>query len=32
VVTDVGSGVNESRPKFLTLLADPSIAVIVVEH
>jgi putative resolvase len=32
VVKEVGSGVNESRPKFLKLLADPSIAVIVVEH
>jgi putative resolvase len=28
----VGSGVNERRPKLLNLLADPSIAVIVVEH
>ena len=32
VVKEVGSGVNDSRPKFLKLLADPSIAVIVVEH
>ena len=32
VVKQVGSGVNDSRPKFLKLLADPSITVIVVEH
>jgi predicted site-specific integrase-resolvase len=32
VVKEVGSGVNEGRPQFLKLLADPSIAVIVVEH
>ena len=32
VVKEVGSGVNDSRPQFLQLLADPSIAVIVVEH
>jgi len=32
VVKEVGSGVNDSRPKFLKLLADPSLAVIVVEH
>ncbi len=32
VVKEVGSGVNDSRPKFLKLLADPSIAVMVVEH
>ena len=31
-VKEVGSGVNDSRPKFLRLLADPTIAVIVVEH
>lgn len=28
----MGSGVNDSRPRFLRLLADPAIAVIVVEH
>jgi predicted site-specific integrase-resolvase len=28
----VGSGVNDSRPRFLGVLADPSIGVIVVEH
>jgi putative resolvase len=32
VVKEVGSGVNDSRPQFLKLLADPSIAVIVVER
>ena len=32
VVKEVGSGVNDSRPKFLKLLADTSITVIVVEH
>jgi putative resolvase len=32
VVKEVGSGVNDSRPKFLALLEDPSIAIIVVEH
>jgi predicted site-specific integrase-resolvase len=32
VVKEVGSGVKDSRPKFLKLLADPSITVIVVEH
>jgi predicted site-specific integrase-resolvase len=28
----MGPGVNDSRPRFLQLLADPSITVIVVEH
>jgi predicted site-specific integrase-resolvase len=32
VVKEVGAGINESRPQCLTLLADPSIAVIVLEH
>jgi predicted site-specific integrase-resolvase len=32
VVQEVGAGVNESRPKFLKLLADSSITMIVVEH
>jgi predicted site-specific integrase-resolvase len=32
VVKEVGSGVNDSRPRFLKLLADPTIGVIVVEH
>src|SRR5262245_26550777 len=32
LVKEVGSGVNESRPRFLRLLADSSIRVIVVEH
>src|SRR5204863_6789509 len=32
VVKEVGSGVNESRPKFLALLENQSIQMIVVEH
>jgi putative resolvase len=32
VVKEIGSGVNESRPKFLNVLADPTIKVVVVEH
>jgi predicted site-specific integrase-resolvase len=32
VVKEVGSGVNDSRAKFLALLGDPSITRIVVEH
>jgi putative resolvase len=32
VVTEVGSGMNGSRPKARRLLADPSVDVIVVEH
>lgn len=32
VVKEIGSGVNENRPKFLALLADPSIGRIVIEH
>jgi putative resolvase len=32
VVKEVGSGVNDSRPKFLGLLADTSVTRIVVEH
>jgi putative resolvase len=32
VVREIGSGVNDSRPMFLKLLADPAITVIVVEH
>ena len=32
VVKEIGSGVNDSRPKFLKLLADPRVTVIVVEH
>ena len=32
VVKEVGSGINESRPKFLALLADQGIGTIVVEH
>lgn len=32
VVKEVGSGVNDSRPKFLALLADQSIGTIVIEQ
>jgi predicted site-specific integrase-resolvase len=32
VVKEVGSGVNDARPKLLTLLADKGISLIVVEH
>ncbi len=32
VVRECGSGVNDQRPQFLTLLADTSISQIVVEH
>lgn len=32
VVKEIGSGVNDNRPKFLALLADPSIRRIVIEH
>jgi putative resolvase len=32
VVKECGSGVNDQRPRFLALLADPSITHIVVEH
>lgn len=32
VVKEIGSGVNDNRPKFLALLADPSIGHIVIEH
>jgi predicted site-specific integrase-resolvase len=32
VVTEVGSGINDARPKLLALLADQGIGVIVVEH
>ncbi len=32
VVKEIGSGVNDSRPKFLSLLADQSTTLIVVEH
>jgi putative resolvase len=31
-VSELASGLNDSRPKFLKLLTDPSIGVIVVEH
>lgn len=32
VVKEIGSGVNDSRPKLLKLLTDPAITIIVVEH
>ncbi len=32
VVKEVGSGVKDSRPKFLALLADPTVTRMVVEH
>src|SRR5215467_6913351 len=32
VVKEVGSGINDARPKLLALLADQSIGLIVVEH
>ncbi len=32
VVKEIGSGVNDNRPKFLALLADPSIGRIIIEH
>jgi putative resolvase len=32
VVKEIGSGVNDSRPKFLKLLTDPTVVLIVVEH
>jgi putative resolvase len=32
VVKEIGSGVNDTRPKLLKLLTDPTIALIVVEH
>jgi putative resolvase len=32
VVKEVGSGINDSRPKFLALLADQTIGLVVIEH
>jgi predicted site-specific integrase-resolvase len=32
VVKEIGSGVNDNRPKFLALLADPGVGRIVIEH
>jgi predicted site-specific integrase-resolvase len=32
VVKEIGSGVNDNRPKLLKLLTDPTITLIVVEH
>jgi predicted site-specific integrase-resolvase len=32
VVTEIASGVNDSRPKLLALLQDPEVTDIVVEH
>ena len=31
-VTEVGSGLNDHRPKRMKVLADPSIAIVAVEH
>jgi putative resolvase len=31
-VKEIGSGVNDARPKLLKLLTDPAITLIVVEH
>ena len=31
-VKEIGSGVNDTRPKLLKILTDPSVSVIVVEH
>jgi len=32
VVREIGSGLNDTRPKLLKLLADPTVSLIVVEH
>lgn len=32
VVKEIGSGINDNRPKFLALLADPRVGRIVIEH
>ena len=32
IVKEIGSGVNDQRPKFLRLLSDPTVRRIVVEH
>ena len=32
VVKEIGSGINDSRPKLLKLLTDPTLTLIVVEH
>jgi putative resolvase len=32
MVSEIGSGLNDRRPKFLKLLTDPTIGVIVVEY
>jgi putative resolvase len=32
MVSEIGSGLNDRRPKFLKLLTEPTIGVIVVEH
>ena len=31
-ITEVGSGFNEHRPQLMRVLADPSIAIVAVEH
>jgi putative resolvase len=32
MVSEIGSGLNDRRPKFLKLLTDPTVSVIIVEH
>jgi len=32
IVKEIGSGVNDTRPKLLKLITDPTISIIVVEH
>jgi predicted site-specific integrase-resolvase len=32
IAQEIASGLNDSRPKFLKLLTDPSIGIIIVEH
>lgn len=32
IVKEIGSGINDNRPKFLALLADPRVGRIVIEH
>ena len=32
MVSEIGSGLNDRRPKFLKLLTDPTIGVVVVEY
>jgi predicted site-specific integrase-resolvase len=32
VVKEIGSGINDTRPKLIKLLSDPTVSMIVVEH